>query len=482
MASIVSNGASQFPSLDMETCRLDRRQLLAALPLLIAFPTGVNATQQAGVDGAAFEALGQYCGVYRLSNSRAIGINRFITDGGRGVLFFADYSTSLVRPLFQVDVDRFAMGPPGGGETPVLLALNFKRDSQGSVCSVIRKGPAGIQDEARRSAGSDEEVRFTQGGASLAGTLALPSGTGPHPAIILLHGSGPLTRHSFGPYPRFFASLGFAVLTYDKRGTGASNGRRLDASTGAPETLSPSYYPDDLLADARAAHRYLSGRPEIDRGRIGFWGSSEGGMLATQAAAAEPSTAFAINSSGFMGPLWETLYYQGGALMRSRGASEADIAEADTFNSFWMNVARTGHGYDEFIRRRAELLRAGKASSLYYVSDEYRSLAQMRWSWRHILAFDSTKALRMVRCPVLGIFGEADVLTDAKQASAAMRRALTAGGDKQLTTRIIPNATHSLMATNREGMAPGVFDLLTRWLEENARSAPQILTNSQSDR
>jgi len=44
--------------------------------------------------------------------------------------------------------------------------------------------------------------------------------------------SGLLTRFSFGPYPHFFTSLGFAVLIYDKRGTGASFGTLLDASNG----------------------------------------------------------------------------------------------------------------------------------------------------------------------------------------------------------------------------------------------------------
>jgi hypothetical protein len=70
---------------------------------------------------------------------------------------------------------------------------------------------------------------MSQGIASFLGTM-------------LLLGSGPLTRYSFGPCPHFFTSLGFAVLIYDKRGTGASTGVRLDASTeasAAGHVLSP---------------------------------------------------------------------------------------------------------------------------------------------------------------------------------------------------------------------------------------------------
>ena len=78
----------------------------------------------------------------------------------------------------------------------------------------------------------EEDVIFENSGVKLAGSLSLPEGEGPHPAIVLLHGSGPLTRYSFGPYPHFFSSLGFAVLIYDKRGTGESTGLRLDAPFG----------------------------------------------------------------------------------------------------------------------------------------------------------------------------------------------------------------------------------------------------------
>ena len=100
------------------------------------------------------------------------------------------------------------------------------------------------------------------GDAKLAGTLIIPEGTAPRPAIALLHGSGPLTRHSFGPYPLFFASQGFAVLTYDKRGTGASTGVRVDASTG--RALAPRFYPEDLRNDALAALALLRAHPAVD--------------------------------------------------------------------------------------------------------------------------------------------------------------------------------------------------------------------------
>ncbi len=451
-----------------------RRTVVASIPALLA-GLGPNAAGAAQPDPAAsqreraFAALLPYCGVYRLDADHAVGINRFLNDAGEGVLLFADYRTSVVRPVFDDSGGAYAMGPNFDSRAPVEMTLRFEKAADGRIARLLLRRADGVEAIAVKARTRDEGISFRQGDARLAGTLITPEGAGPHPAIVLLHGSGPLTRHSFGPYARFFNSLGLAVLVYDKRGTGGSTGRRLDASTGTPETLWPAHYPDDLLADALAALRFLQGRPEIDSRRIGFWGSSEGGMLATQAAARTNDVAFAINSSGFMGPLWKTILYQGEAMMRAAGKPEAEIAEASAFNRFWMDVARTGEGYDEFLARRDAIIRSGRTGWFFYMNGAFSSLAQMRWAWDHILTFDSLPALARVRRPVLGLFGRSDVLTDAAAASADMRRALALGAARDVTVRIIPNASHSLMETpSRRGMAPGVFDILRDWLQARA--------------
>jgi pimeloyl-ACP methyl ester carboxylesterase len=413
-----------------------------------------------------------YTGVYRLGGDHLVGIDRFISDNGDSTLLFCDYETGLVRPLFRVSRTEFAMGPSFAVRSPVELTIQFHMDGQGAARGLTIRPSSGPATFAAREPSRNEEVVFHNGDTSLAGTLMAPATPGPHPAIVLLHGSGPLTRHSFGPWPRFFNSLGMAVLVFDKRGTGASSGVRLDASTGAPATLSTRYYPDDLADDALAALRFLQGRAEVDRRQIGFWGSSEGGMLATQVAARSKDVAFAINSSGFMGPLWETLLYQAGALARGKGATERDVDETMAFTRLWMDVARTGRGYGEFLKRRQSIIASGKASLLSYESGAFTSLEQMRWVWTHILIFSPLPALGRVTCPVLGVWGEADPLTDAPKAATAMREALSKGGNTDVSVKIFPNAGHSLMETpSRKGMAPGVFDYLRQWLVARVRPA-----------
>ena len=128
------------------------------------------------------------------------------------------------------------------------------------------------------------DVAFTSAdGTRLAGTITVPSGAGgPSPAIVLLHGSGPLDRdESIGPNKIFLqlanelSNHGYIVLRYDKRGAGES------AGTFGTTTR------EMLLADATAAIAFLRGRPEVDRARLYLLGHSEGGELAPSLAIAD---------------------------------------------------------------------------------------------------------------------------------------------------------------------------------------------------
>lgn len=421
-----------------------------------------------------FDALQAYCGVYHLDAGHTLSIDRFINDNGEGVMLWTDHHTGAVRRMFQKSAGEFSIGPGFNTRDPIQQTFRFIRDGDMRVVGLTASSIEGEDVFARKALTREEDVVFHQGSATLKGTIIHPEGPGPHPAIVLLHGSGPLTRYSFGPYPRFFNALGLAVLVFDKRGTGDSTGWRIDASTGAPEKLSSSYYPDYLLADATAALNHLCTYPGIDPDRIGFWGSSEGGMLSTQIAARSSEVAFAINSSGFMGPLWQTLLYQVEINMRARGCSQTDIEQALEFNRFSLDVARTGNGFNTFLERRENLVQGGKEAWIGWYIGEYSSLSQMRWSWDHILSFNPIPALSEVNCPTLGVFGEFDLSTDATTAPVAMHDAILAGdGNKDVTVRVFPNASHSLMEkyafddqSQGNRMAPGVFDLLREWITQ----------------
>jgi uncharacterized protein len=410
---------------------------------------------------ALCSAQDAYYGNYRVSADHQLGITPFITDNGEKAVLISDYSSGLVRRLFPTSDSEFVMGPGFNSSSPVELTVRFAKEGM-----TLRRAD-GTQTFAQRVPLQTEEVAFQGAEANLAGTLITPATKGPHPAIILLHGSGPLTRYSFGPYPHFFTSLGLAVLIYDKRGTGASTGIRTDASTGT--AMTSTFYPDELARDALAALRLLQQREGIDPKRIGFWGSSEGGMLALQVAARSRDVAFAINSSGFMGPLWETLRYQVPVALRSNGVAEQKIEKQRALVDAWLQAARTGEGWESFQKQRQATIES-EGTWFFQTRGEHASMEQLRWDWDHVLSFDSLPALENVTCPVLALFGEKDVLTEAPKAEENMRRVLAHAGHKDFTIKIIPRASHSLMEMpSKTRMAPGVFPTLRSWLRERVR-------------
>ena len=100
----------------------------------------------------------------------------------------------------------------------------------------------------------------------------------PVPAVVLVHGSGPLTREHLVGDTRRLVRLGFAVLAYDKRGAGASSGLYLRSRDHPADVLLRR-----LAADAAAMFARLAADPEVDT-RLGFFGASQAGWIIPLAA------------------------------------------------------------------------------------------------------------------------------------------------------------------------------------------------------
>jgi dienelactone hydrolase len=401
---------------------------------------------------------------YQLPDGGVIGINAFAGDSGSPAPFFTDYRTGEIRTLFSLPADRLVMGRSLGIQAPVERNVRVIRNGSGAVAALGLQRPGEDEVIATRLSADVSEISFESSDATIKGTLLLPATKGPHPAIVLLHGSGPLTRYSFGPYPRFFASLGLAVLTYDKRGSGASTGAYF------PRT---ALYPEPYLRDAVAAVRFLKSRPDVKATQIGLWGTSEGGMLTTQVAAVE-DVAFAINSSGFMMPMWQQVLYNIEAQLRADGFSASDVDDAVAFETLAIDVMRTGNGWAEYERAQAAALRTKWWPAYFGASKGFSSLEAIRWQWDHVYSFDPLVALKRTRGPVLGLFGALDVSTPATRAARAMEETLRSVGHADVTVRIFERANHPLMEARSGGnaevpsltrMVPGLFDTLRSWID-----------------
>ncbi len=152
--------------------------------------------------------------------------------------------------------------------------------------------------------GEQIEVRIGEGDRALPGTIALPEGPGPFPAVVLIHGSGALDRdETIGPNKPFrdlawgLAQQGIASLRFDKR------------SYARPETLavlgSALTVREGVIDDAWLALALLRGRDEIDGSRVYLVGHSLGGTLLPRIASTDPAPAGMISLAGATLPLPE---------------------------------------------------------------------------------------------------------------------------------------------------------------------------------
>jgi dienelactone hydrolase len=158
------------------------------------------------------------------------------------------------------------------------------------------------------SAFRDETLTVDAGGWPLPGTLSMPVGDGPFPAVVLVQGSGPNDRDmSFGPNKPFrdlaegLASRGIAVLRYDKR-------TRTHASRIAG--LRDFTVKEEVVDDVLAAVKQMRTTKGVRADRVFVLGHSLGGMLAPRIAGADPAIAGVILMAAAVRPLEQSIVDQ----------------------------------------------------------------------------------------------------------------------------------------------------------------------------
>jgi uncharacterized protein len=338
-----------------------------------------------------------------------------------------------------------------------------------------------------------EEVAFASGDHRLAGTLTLPEGPGPHPAIVLISGSGAQDRDGRNPALPGYAPFrwladhltrhGVAVLRFDERGVAASGGDHLSATTA------------DFADDVQAALAFLQRRAEVDPLRIGLLGHSEGGLIAAMVAARSSDVAFVVNMAGSAVPSDEVLITQVGRIAEAMGGSEADVAAAVAQQRTALAFAadEDWQGLEDYLVDLAvpqlEALPAVQREGLGDLGAFARRQAgaqieAYRSPWmRFFLAHDPAPDWRNVGVPVLALFGGLDVHVDVAQNVPALEEALAAAGNDDVTVRVFDRANHLFQEAERGGpdeyltlemaFVPGFLTAITDWLGERfVASAP----------
>jgi dienelactone hydrolase len=146
-----------------------------------------------------------------------------------------------------------------------------------------------VPDRKSRNGGvAAEDCHFSSQGTICRGWLFTPPGSPPYACVVLAHGFGADPVGPLGAIARRFAAAGIAAFAFDYRHFGRSD--------GAPrQLLSIRKY----LADWSAAVAYVRSREDVDRARVGLWGSSLSGGLVLSVAARDPELAGAVSQVPF---------------------------------------------------------------------------------------------------------------------------------------------------------------------------------------
>jgi uncharacterized protein len=341
-------------------------------------------------------------------------------------------------------------------------------------------GPARPQEPKPPFPYLEREWTVKSGEATLAGTLTVPPGDGPFPAVVLISGSGAQDRDEtllghrpFAVWADHLTRAGIAVLRLDDRGVGGSTGGPVDAHTS-----------ETFAGDVLAAVASLRGEPKIDAQRIGLVGHSEGGVVAPLAASRSRDIAFVVLLAGTGVTGEEIVGLQIAKLAKAAGvpAATAELHAAASRRVLAKVVAGAPEAEIRAgLRDAIEIQMApAKLSEERMEESIQAALGVYRTPWfRFFLAHDPRPALRQLKVPVLALNGELDAQVDADQNLPEIEKALREAANPDLTLRRLPGLNHLFQAAKtgalteyaqiEETVAPGVLAVVTEWILERVR-------------
>ncbi|RSK33831.1 alpha/beta fold hydrolase [Hymenobacter metallilatus] len=351
---------------------------------------------------------------------------------------------------------------------------------------------------------------------TLQGTLTIPAGQGPFPAVVLLSDWGPQNQDGqYGSYKLLggladhLTRRGIAVLRFHDRGVGQSGGRTELAS------------PDDRTRDAQAALAFLRAHSLVDVQHTGLIGHGEGGNVALLAAARPLPPAFVVALAAAGLPGSDVLSVQPGLgqppavadtllsrALRDQQQRAATIQQqVEKMRADGSNAAQIQIYLDQqYLRQKAEekkrldaLAKAQRpvlemvrqmpddlAAQALVINmlreahpnqpdSTYRAGAvRLTSPWtRSYLRFYPQRELEAVQCPVLLLHGTDDLLVNAAANLSALEKGLK--GNRQLQVRRLDGLNHLFQAPITEWplldgqpspvVASAALDAMRTWIQ-----------------
>lgn len=367
-----------------------------------------------GVNGLGVSGLSLQGGVVRFSIPAAGGsYEGTLTDGGR----------TLNGALTQ-----------GGTSLPLVLTRTMELTPSAPPVEAAPQPVADARPQTPQAPfpyrSEDVTIPTPTPGVQLAGTLTVPEGAGPFPAVLLITGSGQQDRDEtvFGHKPFLVLAdaltrRGVAVLRVDDRGVGGS--------TGSPATATSA----DFAVDAGASFAFLEARPDIDPERVGLIGHSEGGTIAPLVAQADPRAAFIVMIAGPAVSGGDLLVEQSRATLQASGAAPAALEGTVALQGRVMAAVAAHAESAEAVTGAVNPILAEAGLS---EAQRQASAAQLSAPWtRWFIAHDPQPSLAALHIPVLAVYGGKDTQVPARVNADALRTVLPSA-----EIVVLPNLNH----------------------------------------
>lgn len=330
-----------------------------------------------------------------------------------------------------------------------------------------------------------EDVKFfnEKDSITLAGTFTHPKEGEKFPAVILISGSGAQNRDEeiFNHKPflvisDYLTKNGFAVLRFDDRGFGESEG---------DHSLATTY---DFAEDVRAAVKFVMSRKEVDQNKIGLIGHSEGALIASVLAAGNDEISFVVLMAGPGVKGDSLLYLQTELIYRAEGQSEDKISTIlNNLREVYSIVKsekdedkiknQLKEKYNQLFEQMSEDEKKKYGDPGTYMDMEIR-LITSPW-FRNFLKIDPAFFIQKIKCPVLAINGEKDLQVPPKQNLSAIEEALKQGGNKNYLIKELTGLNHLFQTSQfgtiseygviEETISPVALETMINWLKNNLK-------------
>lgn len=303
-------------------------------------------------------------------------------------------------------------------------------------------------------------------------TLTVPESAGPHPAALLLTGSGAQDRDEtlLGHKPFLVLAdhltrKGIAVLRCDDRDFVKP---RMDGGMGS--------LVGDLVTDAKSALALLRTRAEIDPKRIGIIGHSEGGVTGPRVAAEDPNIAFVVTLAGVGVKGRDALLEQRVLLAQSFGATPEVVAQTRIGMGVMFDAMLAAPDRAGAKAAAVDLMKAAPPTPDFAaLTDEtIEATADVFASeyYLDLLRYDPSLYVPKITVPFLAINGSKDIQVEPKQNLAGFKAQLA--NNKDATFVELPNLNHLFQTATTgsiaeygdidETFAPAALEVVSDWI------------------